>query len=146
MNQCLCQCGQEVQGKKNYKPGHDAAHVSHLLHSMKDIAVEEGHPGLIKMSELRALSKELPSEALQEKLRAAVERYNSKPAKKSRAKKSDSEQVVHSHEYDAIRYKERQDVKVGRWYYPSRVAITEIGEVVERNEKRDGSGGWVPVV
>ncbi len=141
---CLCGCNQVITTKATYKPGHDAAHVSYLLQGLINQEADHGResvtPELIK-----GQASALPSEALQAKYLRAADRLFNKPAKAPKAtKQADPLLVVEG--LEILRWKDRQDVKVGRWYYPAKDAVTTEGEQVTlRNTKRDGSGEWVVV-
>lgn len=138
-----------------YKPGHDAKHVSAILAELKAEAKATTKDGKIKTAAVRAAAKALPTPALRAKLEKAVLRFNEPPVKaaKPAADKADAEQATEEpadtdpepvDESAIVRVEERQDVKVGRWFYPARTAFLEDGtEQIQRNEARDGSGAWV---
>ena len=141
---CLCGCSQVITTKATYKPGHDAAHVSYLLQGLLNEEADRGREAVTDKL-IRAQAKELPSEALQAKYLRAADRLFNKPVKPAKpAKTADPLLVVEG--LEILRWTDRQDVKVGRWYYPAKDAITTDGEkVVLRNEKRDGTGSWIVV-
>lgn len=62
---CLCGCGERAG--RNYRPGHDARHVSTLVR-----AVAEG------TTDKRAALKALPTDALREKFARALVRVTAK--------------------------------------------------------------------
>ncbi|WKW85450.1 hypothetical protein SEA_MILANI_60 [Microbacterium phage Milani] len=137
---CLCGCGQTTSAKANYRPGHDAAHVSVLL---ADIVAHKD----LSQGAVREYLKALPTPALQAKLQRAVDNFAGRQANKTprRAAQSRTEWV----DIDTDEY------KLGRWTYPVQalmlkegVAPKNPGEESEykdlrRNTKRDGTGEWV---
>jgi len=148
-----------------YKPGYDAKHVSLLLGTLKDDCKENGRKA-IRVTDLRAAQKQLRSEALQIKLANAVERWNhrnDKPAKDTLLTDEGTSAVEDTPDTDAhtgegypatyedgngltievIRAAERQDVKVGRWFYPAIDVVTDEGTAILRNTKKDMTGEWV---
>lgn len=126
---CKCPCNQIITSKAIYKPGHDAAHVSHLLFTI----IEHGEFDMQK-----SYAKELPSEALQAKFYRAVANYLAKKAPKVKAEEPIAT-VVEEPEGEGF---VEGEIKIGRWTYPTR---TWEGGIVERNEKRDGSGAWIAI-
>lgn len=68
---CLCGCGQQVSGKSNYRPGHDARHVrllrSRVLHYM---ATHREETVMVYVDAMR----QLPTFALREKFRDQIVR------------------------------------------------------------------------
>lgn len=122
---CLCGCKQLVSAKANYRPGHDATHVSNLM-------MEVISSGDTSRSNRRAIARQLPSLALQMKLERAILNYT---GKKTRTPK------VEVWEHD-----DTTGAKVGRWVYPVQCKVVNGDRVAfRRNTKRDGSGEWVPV-
>lgn len=74
---CTCGCGAETSKRANYRPGHDARHVSTLIGYLEnDLA--DGKK--ITAREIASLAKQLPSAALQAKFRRAAERFAAKAA------------------------------------------------------------------
>ncbi|QBZ73246.1 hypothetical protein SEA_THERESITA_57 [Microbacterium phage Theresita] len=136
--ECLCGCGQTTSAKANYRPGHDAAHVSNLL---AELLVS----GDISQNAVTALAKRLPSLPLQVKFQRAVDNYAARKAARPSARQARTEWV------DC----DTDDYKVGRWTYPVQVKMYREGvsglkpgqesEYLDfrRNTKRDGSGEWV---
>ena len=134
---CLCGCGQATSPKANYRPGHDAAHVSNLL------ATIVNH-GDFSQEAVAEYAKALPSMPLRQKLEHAVNNYAERQADKSNrpSRQSRTEWVdCDTHDY-----------KIGRWVYPVQVEMyrrgLEPGQELEyldfrRNTKRDGSGEWI---
>lgn len=139
-----------------YKPGHDAKHVSHILEGLKADAKTTSKDGKIKIAALREAQKELPTPALKEKLAKAVDRANNPPVRAAKPKPEGEATEEAGNPADeepspadpsvVVRIEERQDVKVGRWFFPARTAYLEDGTTqVQRNTARDGSGDWVNV-
>ncbi|QLF82743.1 hypothetical protein SEA_CICADA_63 [Microbacterium phage Cicada] len=137
---CLCGCGQNTGPKANYRPGHDAAHVSVLL---GDFIAK----GDLSQVALKPYLAALPSDALKIKLQKAVDNFAAKKAgKKPRAAKVERTEWV---EVDTDEY------KLGRWTYPVQALMIKEGiepaypgeeseyKELRRNTKRDGSGEWV---
>ncbi|UAW08803.1 hypothetical protein SEA_SBLACKBERRY_58 [Microbacterium phage SBlackberry] len=137
---CLCGCGQTTSAKANYRPGHDASHVSMLL---ADIVAH----GDLSQGAVKEYLKALPSGALQLKLQNAVDNFAAKQsAKKPRAAKVERDEWV---DIDTDEY------KLGRWTYPVQALMLKEGvapkhpgeeseyKELRRNTKRDGSGEWV---
>lgn len=139
---CLCGCGQETSAKANYRPGHDAAHVSILLAGF--IA-----KGDLSQVALKPYLAALPSDALKIKLQKAVDNYAAKTAGKS-PKPVKTPKVDRTEWVDI----DTDDYRIGRWTYPVQALMYIEGAKVEpgreseyldfrRNTKRDGSGEWV---
>lgn len=135
--ECLCGCGQNTSAKANYRPGHDAAHVSTLLQGVLNSFADGKMPS---QADLNREASYLPSQALRIKFLAAADKLMDKLAAKKAPKASIPVETLE------ITYKEAAPVKVGRWEYPGRMKLTN-GKVTdwERNTKRDGSGAWVAV-
>ncbi|QJD50038.1 hypothetical protein SEA_RASOVI_64 [Microbacterium phage Rasovi] len=132
---CLCGCGQNTSAKANYRPGHDAAHVSVLL---ADFIAK----GDLSQVALKPYLAALPSDALKIKLQKAVDNFAAKKAPKPAKAKTEWVDC------------DTDDYKIGRWVYPVQVlmyvmsADLKPGQESEylgfrRNTKRDGSGEWV---
>ncbi|QGH80716.1 hypothetical protein SEA_ZANELLA_59 [Microbacterium phage Zanella] len=137
---CLCGCGQETSAKANYRPGHDAAHVSVLLADFIG-------KGDLSQGALKPYLAALPSDALKFKLQKAVDNFATKKAGKApRAAKETRDEWV---DVDTDEY------KLGRWTYPVQALMLKEGiapkhpgeeseyKDLRRNTKRDGSGEWV---
>lgn len=174
---CLCGCKQDTTSKVNYRPGHDAKHVSILRDVILQSAAGYNGRNADKTAKtVAAAFQSLPSDALRLKLATAIENYdrgglanslgdmgvavpfgeNPALAKVRNAEEADrvqgtDEGIDYGQQYEdgagnspeVIRVVETPDVKVGRWFYPGRELHTESGVVLQRNEKRDGSGEWV---
>ncbi|XAO35668.1 hypothetical protein SEA_FIRECASTLE_61 [Microbacterium phage FireCastle] len=139
---CLCGCGQITSAKANYRPGHDAAHVSNLL---ADIVTH----GDLSQGAVKQYLKALPSLPLQAKLQKAVDNFAAKKAGKPVTAKAPQETRTEWVDSDTDAF------KAGRWTYPVQHLMLKAemlpaypGEESEykahrRNTKRDGSGEWV---
>lgn len=141
---CLCGCGQTVSNRKAfYRPGHDARHVSVLVADLRK-ADERGIID-VKGDGYKSAFETLPSEALKEKFGNAVHNSNEKmQAKVDRQDAKIRRQTNGKDPSESVTYTKTDDVTIGRWTYPARIATTRAGSQTERNEKRDGTGGWVP--
>jgi hypothetical protein len=148
--QCLCGCGETPAAKSNYRPGHDARHVSILLQDLKNAAADEGHKKHINVSDARGALAALPSPELKAKLSGAIARFNAgRPAKvqpsPARADATAEQVEVEADPHMVQPATEPQivgldSVKVGRWEYPGRQYADG---TQTRNTQRDGSGEWV---
>lgn len=67
--QCKCKCQATVGPKANYRPGHDAKHVSHLL---TNVRIEMRHLGQAVKATDEGLAA-LPTRALKFKFLRAVD-------------------------------------------------------------------------
>jgi hypothetical protein len=82
-NTCACgNCHQQVGPKAMYKPGHDAAHVSHLLQALTN-SYADGQP--VTKATINGLAKELPSEPLRNKFQRAAARLIAKHEAEAKA-------------------------------------------------------------
>lgn len=130
---CGCGCMQVITSKATYRPGHDASHVSMLLAELFN-EVQDGRK--VTKSMIDAQAKALPSEALQNKFKNAAHRaFIAEKVAKIKLPKEESKPT------NDLGYTEGE-IKIGRWVYPTRIWD---GGVVERNEKRDGSGEWITI-
>lgn len=131
---CICGCSQIITSKATYKPGHDAAHVSFLLQGLLNEEADQGRAA-VTTALIRGEAKNLPSEALQAKfLRAAERLFAAKAPKAPKAKR------------EVVEILDSGTVKVGRWEYPAReIKYSDDTSLVQRNEKRDGSGVWIDI-
>lgn len=133
---CLCGCNQQTSPKANYRPGHDAAHVSFLL------ATIVNH-GDFSQAAVAEYAKALPSMPLRQKLERAVDNFVARQSAKPRQSRTEWVDC------------DTDDYKIGRWTYPVQVEMyredapgLKPGQESEylyfrRNTKRDGSGEWV---
>ena len=146
---CLCGCGVTVN--KAYRPGHDARHAGQVARYAADLLLNthiEDYTDFIE----NYVTTQLPTFALRQKALNHFIRLVNNPTKDVREPGRDySEEAGHLEALeDALNgiYSFNDyapttvtgTVKVGRWDYP---AINKNGEVT-RNEKRDGSGVWIP--
>lgn len=76
---CNCGCTTPLTGKGNYKPGHDAKHVSYLLVSVRIELEHLGHAVKATEDGLKAL----PSHALKTKFLRAIDRMEARASKKA---------------------------------------------------------------
>lgn len=153
---CLCGCGSNVTSKVNYRPGHDARHISRL--------VEQAEIGGFSDSVTSKMFTQLPSATLQAKFAAALERARVKAhasRERGRAKalrraesnpvnpksstigvrsKSSKLDFVHVNNQGSEQGQTGAFVKVGRWEYP-----VDPSDSTLRNLKRDGSGEWTKI-
>lgn len=137
----ICACGCRTftwTDTATYVPGHDAKHVSALLDDARAIIAANGQ---ISTAETRALVDSIPSPALQNKLRNAIERLGRKRPSSRKPKN-------HGVWLDV----DNTVAKVGRWTYPIQekwIVATPTGDQptgkFRRNTKRDGSGRWVEI-
>lgn len=126
---CNCGCDQAVGAKSNYKPGHDAAHVSRLVAAVATT-------GDFSQANVDRFSASLPSDALKGKFGKAIDRLAAKNATKpGKSLKNDKRVTTFNPMLGHV-------AKIGRWTYP--VAEGSDG-VVYRNEKTNGKGAWVYV-
>lgn len=117
---CGCGCNENVNGKSNYKPGHDARHAGQVARAI-----------IADPSRESALLATLPSVALQTKASNMVTLWSEKAAKKAEKKVAKVK----------AEWEDLEPVKIGRWTYPTRKNTKT--NVVQRNQKKDGSGEWV---
>lgn len=143
---CLCGCGRPVTSKVNYRPGHDARHVSALVNKAAQHSFAD--------SIVTPLVTLLPTESLKVKFIAAVDRAAAKDSKRqARPQRRTTEQrkvdkllAESPVEEDTKPWPPKPlstnatSVKVGRWSYP-----TNPNDPTFRNTKRDGSGEWVKI-
>ncbi|QCQ57507.1 hypothetical protein SEA_SUCHA_62 [Microbacterium phage Sucha] len=131
---CLCGCGQTTSPKANYRPGHDASHVSLLLATIID------HQDL-SQGAVKEYLKALPTPALQAKLQKAVDNFAGRQAAKKAPRTPKAEAKTEWVDSDT------DEFKAGRWTYPVQELIDpskpEETLAYRRNTKRDGSGEWV---
>lgn len=90
INNCKCGCGAEVN--KNYRPGHDARHVTNLVNELFDRSPEWEFSVEIFDKIIQELQDQLPTERLANKFTNAAERklfsrYQSNEAKFARGVK-----------------------------------------------------------
>lgn len=133
---CLCGCAQPtINPAANYRPGHDAAHVSNLL------AIIAQKSGGFSQDDVNTLMVQLPSLALKVKFQNAADRLADRRSGKDKPKKDAGTWMDVDHTV----------AKVGRWTYPVQewVLVTRTGDQptgeFQRNTKRDGTGEWVAV-
>lgn len=139
---CLCGCKfATINPTANYRPGHDASHVSNLLGALA------AKTGGFSQDDVDALKVQLPSPALRVKFQTAADKLMERRAAKALktamkiAKKSEREWQDIDHTV----------AKVGRWTYPIRelVIITETGDQptgrFQRNTKTNGTGEWIDI-
>lgn len=132
---CLCGCAQPtINPAANYRPGHDASHVSNLM------AVIAQKSGGFSQDDVNTLKVQLPSPALKVKFQNAADRLADRRAGKSKPKNPGTWMDV-----------DHTVARVGRWTYPIQelVVTTPTGDQptgrFQRNTKRDGSGEWVEI-
>lgn len=132
---CLCGCKfATINPTANYRPGHDASHVSNLLGALA------AKTGGFSQDDVDALGVQLPSPALRVKFQTAADRLADRRAKKNAPKN-------HGVWLDV----DHTVAKVGRWTYPIQewVIVTKTGDQptgkFQRNTKRDGTGEWVEI-
>lgn len=136
IRQCACGCEQYVAGRATFRPGHDARMVGQLA---RDLATGDG-------AYVKAITGVTPAVApsTQEQIDqvANVIRIRFSPALADKVRSAATRAWERTNRTPAQATEEVApfpDVKVGRWTYPAR----RVGQVVERNTKRDGSGEWV---
>lgn len=140
---CLCGCGKPVTSKVNYRPGHDARHVSALVNK----AAQHGFADSI----VTPLVTLLPTESLKVKFIAAIDRAAAKDSKRQnrqigrvtnaqrKVEKLLAESPIEEDEFRPLSIN-ATSVKIGRWSYP-----TNPNDPTFRNTQRDGSGEWVKI-
>jgi len=129
---CLCGCREHVAGKANYRPGHDARHVSRIGADLFNRGLSEHD------DEWYDTLSVLPSTALVTK---ATRYANNLYEKANKARVKAEAQVVEQARAQAVPVQQDGTVKIGRWTYPAR----KVDDIVVRNVKRDGSSDeWIP--
>lgn len=144
IRKCNCGCGENVAGKSNYRPGHDARHAGLVARAaVESFDAGQGH------WDSKEFYGSLPSPELRDKALAQVRRIIAKRAKAEAQGKAKGDTNISSLRGSRKRDVEPQTgtdsglvVKVGRWTYPARKL--ENG-TAERNTARDGGGEWVKV-
>lgn len=131
---CTCGCGENVAGKSNYRPGHDARHAGNIARAAFALR-KDGQT----TAEAEAQINSLPTDALQAKARGMIAGWQAKD--NAKAARAQAQAQAKAKDADVPEFTEGT-MKKGRWEYPTR---TYQGGVVEVNTKRDGSGSWEPV-
>lgn len=135
---CLCGCGKPVTSKVNYRPGHDARHVSALVNKAAQHSFAD--------SIVTPLVTLLPTESLKVKFIAAVDRAAAKDSKRQNrqiGRVTNAQRKVEKlleNTQPLPLSTNATEVKVGRWSYP-----VNPNDPTFRNTKRDGSGEWVKI-
>jgi len=111
---CTCGCGENLQGKSMYRPGHDARHAGWVARYIAAQPTDE--------HEFDALNA-LPTQALRDKATAHANRIIEKNAKKGKVQ----EQPVFT--------PRRGTIKMGRWTYD--VETTPEGQIVAYKKNGD---------
>ena len=138
---CLCGCKfATINPTANYRPGHDASHVSNLLGALAS------KTGGFSQDDVDALKVQLPSPALRVKFQTAADKLMERRAAKA-LKGAMKIAKNHGVWLDV----DHTVAKVGRWTYPIQewVIVTKTGDQptgkFQRNTKRDGTGEWVEI-
>lgn len=144
-NLCMCGCGAFTNStKSSYLPGHDARHAGQVGRAMAQ-ADSPAH-----RTELLAT---LPSTSLQYKAERVAEKVSDQAQAKAERAARKAERATSSSTRETRKRGKvvesveetftEGSVKVGRWTYPARQYNDG---TVTRNEKRDGTGEWVPIL
>lgn len=148
IRQCLCLCGQNVAGKANYRPGHDARHAGQTGRAaVEAFDAGQGHwdskefYGHLPSPELRDKALRVARKAIEKRARAEAQGKAKGDANLSSLKgsrRTDDQPQVGTSEALTV----TGAAKIGRWWYPARGLSNG---TFERNTARDGSGEWVKI-
>ncbi len=136
-NRATCRCGcseAPTSTRTSYRPGHDARHAGNVGRAIAlNPDLEVALLGELLTEALRAKAQRVAS-AARMKAAAKAQRKADKAARRAAKSKTATPEIAEPEFTEGA-------VKKGRWTYPARAYGSG---VVLRNEKRDGSGEWVP--